>query len=162
MSISTPVLHGPVLEDRAGAGCGQEIPRQAPGAAGEVAHGTAESRSSCVMLQVRPPRHHAAAGQEGGQEVETLQGAARCSAARCSAARCSAARCSAARGHHPSPCGEHEGGCGGQPGAPAPGRHGHPAPRARLQRAEAAGAGHQVSCSPAPVSCTCTCPGTAC
>ena len=141
MSISTPVLHGPVLEDRAGAGCGQEIPRQAPGAAGEVAHGTAEMRSSCVMLQVRPPRHHAAAGQEGGQEVETLQGAA----------RCSAARCSAACGHQLSPGGEHEGGCGGQPGAPAPGRHGHPAPRARLQRAEAARAGHQVSRSAAPM-----------
>ena len=94
MSLSTPVLRGPVLQDRAGTGGGQEVPRQAPGAAGEVATGDqAETRISCVMLQVRPPGLHAAGGQEGGQEVETLQGGGQ------------PARCSAARGRHPGPGG---------------------------------------------------------
>ena len=134
MSLPTPVLRGPVLEDRAGTGGGQEVPRQAPGAAGEVATDQAETRTSRVMLQVRPPGLHAAGGQEGGQEVETLQGGGQ------------PARCSAARGRHPGP----GGGLWAQPGAAAPGRHGHPAARPRLQRAQAAGPRHQVSC-------TCTC-----
>ena len=155
MSLPTPVLRGPVLEDRAGTGGGQEVPRQAPGAAGEVATGDqAETRTSRVMLQVRPPGLHAAGGQEGRQEVETLQGGGQ------------PARCSAARGR-PSPGGEtgRARGLWAQPGAAAPGRHGHPAARPRLQRAQAAGPRHQVSCT-----CTCLlhlspappCPGTGC
>ena len=85
MSISTPVLHGPVLEDRAGAGCGQEIPRQAPGAAGEVAHGTAEMRSwrDVAGAAASPPRCCWPGRWPGGGDTTG------CSQVQCSQVQCS-------------------------------------------------------------------------